>query len=131
MSEPTSEELAAFLSSLRAGRGPVSPLSCGRAQAWFHTSSCDEKKAETLAQIANRPLPGLALYKTGSRSIVGSFRLPDRSEVVLKYYYPSNPGRSLAYGIRGSRCHQSWIAGVAFHYLGIPTPEPLIIVVMG
>lgn len=127
MTDPSSEELAGFLGSLRAGHGPVSPLSCGRAQASFHTEGCDEKRAAALARIANSPLPGLTLYKFGSRSIVGSFQLPDGSEAVLKYYYPSNPGRHLAYGIRGSRCHQSWVAGVAFHHLRIPTPAPLII----
>jgi tRNA A-37 threonylcarbamoyl transferase component Bud32 len=35
--------------------------------------------------------------------------------------------KRLNYGIRGSRCHQSWLAGMAFNFIGVPTPEPLVI----
>lgn len=127
MTNPSPDSLADFLQSLRLGKGPVEPLTCGRANAVFNSSACTPTEVTELAGIANRPLPGLTLYKFGSRSIVGSFALSGGSGVVLKYYYPSNPAKHLAYGIRGSRCHQSWIAGMALNFLGIPTPAPLLI----
>lgn len=123
----TPESLAEFLRQLRAGSSPAAPISCGRAKAAVNPAACSPTQAAELAQLANRPLPGLTLYKFGSRSVVGSFTLADGSGVVLKYYYPSNPAKHLAYGIRGSRCHQSWLAGLAFGFLGIPTPAPLLI----
>jgi tRNA A-37 threonylcarbamoyl transferase component Bud32 len=123
----TPESLADFLLELRAGRAPAAPLECGRASASFHTDACPATMAAALARLANRPLPGLTLYKFGSRSIVGSHTLQDGRRVVLKYYYPSNPAKHLAYGIRGSRCRQSWLGGLAFGFIGVPTPAPLVI----
>ncbi len=106
---------------------PASPLACGRAAAMFNTAACPAPLAASLAALANRPLPGLTLYKFGSRSVVGSYTMPDGQRVVLKYYYPSGAVKRLNYGIRGSRCHRSWLAGMAFNFIGVPTPEPLVI----
>lgn len=127
MTDRSPEELAAFLKDIRAGRGAVTPLDCGRAKAAFHPAACPAERAAELARIANRPLPGFVLYKFGSRSIVGSFPLPDGSVAVLKYYYPSSPHKHLTYGIRGSRCQQSWVAALGLGHIGVPTPEPLVI----
>ena len=127
MTDRSPEELAAFLKEIRAGQGGVSPLECGRAKALFHPAACPPDLAGELARLANRPLPGFILYKFGSRSIVGSYTFPDGKEVVLKYYYPSSPHKHLTYGIRGSRCQQSWVAALGLGHIGVPTPEPLII----
>ncbi len=127
MNRPTREDLGTFLKSVRAGLDPVADLDCGRADASFATNFCPPERAAELAGIANRPLPGFTLYKFGSRSIVGSYLLSDGFPVALKYYYPSGPHKHLSYGIKGSRCHQSWLAALALNYVGIPTPEPLII----
>jgi tRNA A-37 threonylcarbamoyl transferase component Bud32 len=124
---PDPKQLADFLQNLRSGRPPTQPLACGRAIAAFNSTACSPTLATELAGIANRPLPGLTLYKFGSRSIIGSFTLLDGSGVVLKYYFPSSTAKHLNYGIRGSRCLQSWTAGMAFDFLGIPTPAPLFI----
>jgi hypothetical protein len=123
----TPESLADFLVKVRAGRSPTALIECGRATASFHTSACSAPLATAVAELANRPLPGLSLYKFGSRSIVGAYTLASGDRVVLKYYYPSSPMKHITYGIRGSRCHQSWLAGMAFGFLGIPTPAPLVI----
>jgi hypothetical protein len=127
MNDPAPEQLAAFLHSLRSGNAPSEPLACGRAAAAFNAAVCPATQAAELAQLANRPLPGLTLYKFGSRSIVGAFHFEDGRRVVLKYYYPSSPAKHLSYGIRGSRCRQSWLAGLAFNFIGVPTPAPLVI----
>jgi hypothetical protein len=123
----TPESLAHFLLELHAGRSPAAPMECGHASASFHPAVCPATQAAELARLANRPLPGLTLYKFGSRSIVGSYNLEGDRRVVLKYYYPSNPAKHLSYGIRGSRCRQSWLAGLAFNFIGVPTPAPLMI----
>jgi len=127
MTERSPEELAAFLKDVRLGRGETAPLDCGRAKASFHPAACPQERAEELARIANRPLPGFILYKFGSRSIVGAYTLPDRSVAVLKYYYPSSPHKHLTYGIKGSRCQQSWVAAMGLRHIGVPTPAPLFI----
>ena len=127
MTGSSSETLPAFLRSVRSGGAPVAPLDCGRAKAFFHPAACSSVQAGELARIANRPLPGLTLYKFGSRSIVGSFFLSDGLPVVLKYYYPSSTAKHIVYDIRGSRCLRSWSAALAFLQLGIPTPAPLVI----
>lgn len=123
----TSPDLATLLTQLRAGKSPAAPIPCGRATAHHNTHTCPPTLAAEIARLANRPLPGLTLYKFGSRSIVGAYTLTTGDPIVLKYYYPSNPAKHLHYGINGSRCHQSWIAGIALNHLGIPTPPPLLI----
>jgi tRNA A-37 threonylcarbamoyl transferase component Bud32 len=127
MTEPSPEELATFLKEVRAGHGEVMALDCGRAKASFHPASCPPDLAAELAHCANRPLPGFILYKFGSRAIVGAYTLPDGTTAVLKYYYPNSPHKHLTYGIRGSRCQQSWVAALGFGHIGVPTPQPLII----
>lgn len=123
----TPPDLATLLAHLRTGKSPAAPIACGRANALHNTPACSATLAADIARLANRPLPGLTLYKFGSRSIVGSYTLTSGDRIVLKYYYPSNPAKHLHYGINGSRCHQSWIAGIALNHLGIPTPPPLLI----
>lgn len=121
------ESLADFLLELRAGRCPAEPLTCGRAKAAFNTAACTPAQAAELERLANRPLPGLTLYKFGSRSMVGNYTLADGQRVVFKYYFPSGTIKSLNYGMRGSRCHRRWLAGMAINVIGVPTPAPLVI----
>ncbi len=123
----TEQDLADFLSACRAGAPPLAALDCGRAAAFSNPLSCSTDHATQLARIANRPLPGLTLYKFGSRSIVGSYFLTDGTPVVLKYYYPSSLFKHVTYGIAGSRCMQSWISALAFRFLDLPTPDALVI----
>ena len=123
----TPESLADFLLELRAGHHAAEPLTCGRAKAAFNSAACTPTQAADLARLANRPLPGLTLYKFGSRSVVGAYTLASGERVVLKYYYPSSPVKHLTYGMRGSRCMQSWLAGIAFNAIGVSTPAPLVI----
>lgn len=127
MNHPDPEQLAAFLRRRRSGFAPDESLACGRAKAAFNPAGCPATQAAELAKLANRPLPGLILYKFGSRSIVGAYNFEDGRRVVLKYYYPSSPAKHITYGIRGSRCRQSWLAGLAFNFIGVPTPSPLVI----
>jgi serine/threonine protein kinase len=121
------DSLPNFLADLSAGKDHAARLSCGAAVAGYNTAACPAPLAASLAALAKRPLPGLTLYKFGSRSVVGTYTLDDGQRVVLKYYYPSGAVKRLNYGIRGSRCHQSWLAGLAFNFIGVPTPEPLVI----
>lgn len=118
----SADDLKSFLAQL-----PAAALGCGRAVAAYNTAACPEPLAENLVRIASRPLPGLTLYKFGSRSIVGHYTPEGGERVVMKYYYPSGVIKRVNYGIRGSRCHQSWLAGMAFNFIGVPTPEPLVI----
>src|SRR5690606_31111602 len=128
MSQASRDELAHFIREVSLAGDTVASLPCGRANASFSREFCTPERAAELAQIANRPVSGLTLYKYGSRSIVGSFVLSDGYPVVLKYYYPRGLHKHLSYGIIGSRCHQSWMAALALRYIGIPTPAPLVIV---
>jgi tRNA A-37 threonylcarbamoyl transferase component Bud32 len=116
------DDLKGFLKRL-----PAATLECGKAHAACNTAACSEPLARSLAKVANRPPPGLTLYKFGSRSIVGHHAPEGGERVVMKYYHPRDVFRHVNYGIRGSRCHQSWLAGMAFNFIGVPTPEPLVI----
>ncbi len=120
-------DLEKHLRDLGAGGSHAAPLDCGGARAFQNADACPAPLATAIAKLANRPLPGLTLYKFGSRSIVGAHTLPSGERVVLKYYYPSSPVKHLTYGMRGSRCMQSWLAGIAFNAIGVPTPVPLVI----
>jgi hypothetical protein len=116
------DDLKSFLNRL-----PAAPLECGRAVASYNKAACFDSLAAPLARVANRPPPGLTLYKFGSHSVVGQFTTEEGERVVMKYYYPSGVVKRLNYGIRGSRYHQSWLAGMAFNFIGVPTTEPLMI----
>jgi tRNA A-37 threonylcarbamoyl transferase component Bud32 len=124
----TKDELAEFLRNVREGKGPEMPIPDNRAAARYNPLSCTRDQANELAALADRPPPGLSLYKFGSRSIVGSYILSDGTPVVLKYYFPKNLLKHLSYGIAGSRCMQSWIAALAFQFLELPTPAPMAMV---
>jgi serine/threonine protein kinase len=80
--------------------------------------------AEMLAAMARRPPSGLRICKFGSRSVVGTVGLPS-GPAALKYYFPRGLHKALAYGLRGSRALQSWVAGHAFCRIGVSTPRPL------
>ncbi|MFT3990118.1 MAG: lipopolysaccharide kinase InaA family protein [Luteolibacter sp.] len=69
----------------------------------------------------------MILYKYGSRSVVGGYALESGLQTALKYYFPRHVARSIGYGIRGSRCKQSWLAGFVFRQAGIPSPAPLVL----
>jgi tRNA A-37 threonylcarbamoyl transferase component Bud32 len=123
----SASDLGQLLRDLSAGNSPAAPLACGRAWAFHHLDACPAPLAAAVAELANRPPPGLILYKFGSRSIVGTYTLASGDRVVLKYYYPNSLAKHITYGVRGSRCLQSWRAGTAFHFIGVPTPAPLVI----
>jgi tRNA A-37 threonylcarbamoyl transferase component Bud32 len=123
----STSDLEQLLRDLSAGNSPAAPLACGSAWAFHHVDACPAPLAAAVAEIASRPPPGLILYKFGSRSIVGTYTLGSGDRVVLKYYYPNSLAKHITYGVRGSRCLQSWRAGAAFHFIGVPTPAPLAI----
>jgi tRNA A-37 threonylcarbamoyl transferase component Bud32 len=123
----SASDLEKLLRDLCAGKNPAAPLACGRAQAFHHLDVCPAPLAAAIAELANRPPPGLTLYKFGSRSVVGAYTFASGDRVVLKYYYPNSLVKHVTYGVRGSRCMQSWRAGTAFHFIGVPTPAPLVI----
>jgi len=81
---------------------------------------------DALAKAAGQVPVGMSILKFGSRSIVGSFTA-DGEPWVLKYYQPASFAKHLTYGILGSRCHRSWLAGLAFAHIGVPTPAPLMV----
>jgi tRNA A-37 threonylcarbamoyl transferase component Bud32 len=120
-------DLERFPSDLSAGGSPTARLDCGSAHAFRNADVCPAATAAAIAKLAHRPPAGLTLYKYGSRSVVGAYTLAPGDRVVLKYYYPRSPVKHLTYGMRGSRCMQSWLAGIAFHAIGVPTPAPLVI----
>ena len=105
----------------------VSPIDCEGLPGHWNTAGCDGEQAVALAAIARRPPRGMVICKFGSRSVVGAHAGDGGEKVILKYYYPSSQIRSLAYGLRGSRCMRSWKAGLAFGHMGVPTPSPLVV----
>jgi tRNA A-37 threonylcarbamoyl transferase component Bud32 len=112
---PTHAELVSFIDSLRRDAG-----------AWrVNEDACTQEQRDELQTVAARPPRGLVIKKFGTRSVVGAYRLDDGLRTVLKYYYPRTMVKQLTYGIRGSRCLQSWVAGRVFRKLDIPTPEVL------
>lgn len=127
MTSTTPEELAIYLAEIRGGMGGLEPLACQGASASYNYGECPTEDASHLGVIAARLPPGMVLLKFGSRSVVGSYTLPSGSEIVAKYYYPRSLIKHLSYGIGTSRCHQSWISGLALAKAGIPTPAPLLI----
>ncbi len=125
----TPDELSAFLrqAAADAGGAGIERMAVSGATAWCNTSSCSTEQAKALALAAQRPPPGFVVYKFGSRAVVGAFRLPVGEEVVLKYYYPRGLHKQLSYGLKGTRCRQSWLAALALQRAGIPTPPALMI----
>ena len=115
------------LKNFMAGNPLLRSIDCEGLPGQWNTAGCDEEQAVALAAIARRPPRGMVIYKFGSRSVVGARTGGDGETTVLKYYYPSSQLRSLAYGLRGSRCMGSWNAGLAFGHMGIPTPAPLLV----
>ncbi|YCM46038.1 lipopolysaccharide kinase InaA family protein [Verrucomicrobiaceae bacterium 227] len=88
-------------------------------------SNTSPELTSELKRLELRHPSGWSILKNGTRSIVGSHTLSDKSKAVLKYYYPKNFFKKLNYRVTGSRCEMSWIAGLTFQRLGIPTPTPL------
>lgn len=107
--------------------GSTVPIFCKGLPGLWNSAACGETLAKTIGSFAMRPPRGMRIYKFGSRSVVGLKNCGDADEAVLKYYYPTSHIRSVAYGIRGSRCMRSWNAGLAFRHIGIPTPAPLVV----
>jgi tRNA A-37 threonylcarbamoyl transferase component Bud32 len=119
-------ELAEFL--LAAGRegGALERWTAGSGVGLSNGAACEPGETEALVRMAHRPPPGMVVRKFGSRSMVGSVPLPGSAGgAMLKYYYPPALHRRLGYTLAGSRCRQSWVAGLAFRQLGIPAPAPL------
>ncbi len=122
MGEATREDLAAFLKELPNARS----IPLGGAAAAANAAIFPGEVPQDLIATASRIPAGLTILKFGSRAIVGSYPVAGEP-VVLKYYEPANFTKHLTYGMLGSRCHRSWVAGLAFGFLGIPTPAPLVI----
>lgn len=119
-------DLAKFLAEAAREGGDLEKWAADEGRGLCNRAACEAAEAGALAGIANRPPPGLVIRKFGSRSLVGSVSLPESpGDVMLKYYYPAVLPRRIAYTLTGSRCRQSWVAGLAFLQLGIPAPAPL------
>jgi tRNA A-37 threonylcarbamoyl transferase component Bud32 len=87
-------------------------------------SDCTPEVASELRKLSSHPPSGWAILKNGSRSKVGSHILADGQRGILKYYDPKNVFKKLNYRINGSRCLNSWVAGLALNQPGISTPQP-------
>ncbi len=124
---PGRQELADFLRRATRGEPPLHVRSRGGVLEIHDSRACSADLSLFLAGISGFPPPEMERYKSGERSIVGSMPAPDGTRVVLKYYQPGKPYKHLTYGILGSRCMRSWIAGLAFRHLGLPTPPPLFV----
>jgi tRNA A-37 threonylcarbamoyl transferase component Bud32 len=120
-------ELADFLRKVRRGEPPVRSRRCGSALVRSNSLACTEEQADELMELAQRPPPGMVLYKFGSRSVVGRHELSDGAPVVLKYYFPKGIGKNLSHGIMGSRCMRSWDSALAFQHLGLPVPPAMLV----
>lgn len=125
--ECTPGELAGFLEQVKQGKAGVTPFNTGGGHGFAAGSTLSEGDLSELARASARPPAGLTLCKFGTRSVVGTFRLPGGA-AVFKYYYPKSWHKRLTYGVAGSRSRQSWIAGLALRHVGIATAEPLAIV---
>lgn len=126
MSEPSIEEFTTFVRAVRAGEIPAGRVETHGVRALVDEDACADVDIELLAKVAMRPPAGLIILKYGSRSLVGSFGAGDGTSALLKYYQPAGV-KHVTYGLRGSRCFQSWLAGIAMGRLNIPTPRPLMI----
>lgn len=122
MSAANPEDLAAYL----AAPAGVEPLAFAHASAFVNTEVCPREAVPWLQDAAARVPVGLSILKYGSRSIVGSHEAGG-IPVVFKYYLPSGFVKHFTYGLRGSRCRISWTAALAFRFIGVPTPAPLMI----
>jgi len=122
VSEPTHAELAAFLKELPVAR----PVTVKGAAATANAALFPGEVPQNLIDLSSRIPAGLTILKFGSRAAVGSYALGG-GQVVLKYYEPANLVKHFTYGILGSRCHRSWVAGLALDFIGVPTPAPLMI----
>ncbi|MBX3740894.1 MAG: hypothetical protein KF712_07885 [Akkermansiaceae bacterium] len=122
MGDAARADLAAFLKELPSAR----PLPLGKATAAVNSAIFPGEVPGKLEDAASRVPAGMTILKFGSRAIVGSYPIGGEP-VVLKYYEPASIMKHLTYGMLGSRCHRSWVAGLAFGFLGIPTPAPLMV----
>lgn len=122
MGEPTQAQLAEFLKNPPFAK----PVPIEGAAAMVNLSAFSGGIPEELLAAASRVPTGLTILKFGSRAIVGSYDVSEEP-IVLKYYEPASFVKHLTYGLRGSRCHRSWIAGLALGFIGVPTPAPLMI----
>lgn len=125
----TDAELGAFLrgAATDGDVAGIAALKLDGTTARRNATACSPERAEALAKISLRPPAGFVVYKFGSRSVVGEYRLPDGEVVVLKYYYPRGLHKRVTYGLKGTRCRQSWLAALALERAGIPTPPALMI----
>ncbi|WAC20180.1 hypothetical protein OVA24_02150 [Luteolibacter sp. SL250] len=122
MGEATRSDLAAFLKDLP----PARSIPLRGASAAVNSSVFPDEVPLWLPETSARIPAGLTILKFGSRAIVGSYA-GGGEPAVLKYYEPAGIAKHLTYGMLGSRCHRSWVAGLALGFLGIPTPAPLMV----
>jgi serine/threonine protein kinase len=122
VAEATPADLAAFLKELPSARS----IPLRKATAAVNSSIFPDDVPRCLRDASARVPAGMTILKFGSRAMVGSYPI-DGEPVVLKYYEPANFTKHLTYGMLGSRCHRSWVAGLAFGFLGVPTPAPLMV----
>jgi tRNA A-37 threonylcarbamoyl transferase component Bud32 len=122
VSEVAKGDLVAFLNDLPSSR----QLPLQSARAAINSAIFPDDVPDKLRATASRVPAGMTILKFGSRAIVGSYPIHGEP-VVLKYYEPASFMKHLTYGILGSRCYRSWVAGLTFGFLGVPTPAPLMI----
>lgn len=122
---PSPADLEAYLQEVRHGEDRTSTVRHDGRSVCYNPSACEREDALQFAKLARRPPPGMTIFKHGSRSVVGAYRMSNDRAVALKYYYPRNALKKLRYGLFGSRCRISWIGSLGLTYLGLPTPLPL------
>jgi tRNA A-37 threonylcarbamoyl transferase component Bud32 len=119
-------DLASFLRAARARTlTQMRPFGCGTSGGQADAGLLSADEVHELAELARRPPPGMVICKFGSRSLVGAYKLRSDRKIILKYYHPTGVMKRLTYGLRGSRCHRSWIAALGMRHAGLPTPAPL------
>ncbi len=123
----TPDELAGFIERVNRGDAGLVPFDVCGGRGFAVGGVAGEADLRELSKATTRPPAGLTICKYGSRSVVGTFRLP-AGETVFKYYYPRSWYKRLTYGVGGSRARQSWISGLALKHVGIATAEPLALV---
>jgi tRNA A-37 threonylcarbamoyl transferase component Bud32 len=122
------DDLASFLRAAREGSlARLQAFGCGTAGGRADAGLLTPDELPELADLSQRPPPGMVICKFGSRSVVGGYQLRSGREVILKYYHPKGMLKRLTYGLRGSRCHRSWIAALGMRHVGVPTPGPLAV----
>lgn len=98
------------------------------SRGWICRGICQPEEERELVEIWTTPPVQMQVYKSGARSVVGSYKLRSGRTICLKYYTPKNRLKRLTYGLRGSRCLRSWKSAFLFGTAGLPTPAPIAMI---